>query len=82
MATLLSIFRPVPPVIRRRAKELLDSIRTTIKAEAMGHDQEEPVTNTSVVDMPNQSSVATAAVSSDQIAGNAPASSSHLWSHG
>lgn len=31
MASLLSVFHPVPPVIRRRAKELLDTIRDTIK---------------------------------------------------
>jgi hypothetical protein len=32
MAALLAIFHPVPPVIRKRAKELLDAIRTTVKA--------------------------------------------------
>ena len=31
MASLLSVFHPVPPVIRRRAKELLDTIRDTMK---------------------------------------------------
>ncbi|KAI0671048.1 hypothetical protein C8Q78DRAFT_1190600 [Trametes maxima] len=31
MAGLLSVFRPVPPVIQRRAKELLDAIRETVK---------------------------------------------------
>ncbi|KAI0739418.1 hypothetical protein C8Q80DRAFT_1198600 [Daedaleopsis nitida] len=31
MAAFLSIFRPVPPVIRRRAKELLDTIRDAAK---------------------------------------------------
>ena len=32
MAALLSVFHPVPPVIRRRAKELLDTIRDAVKA--------------------------------------------------
>ena len=31
MAALLSVFHPVPPVIRRRAKELLDTIRDAVK---------------------------------------------------
>ncbi|KAH9939788.1 ribonuclease H-like domain-containing protein [Epithele typhae] len=31
MAALLSVFRPVPPVIRRRAKDLLDAIRGAVK---------------------------------------------------
>ncbi|GBE85266.1 Exosome complex exonuclease rrp6 [Sparassis crispa] len=33
MAALLSVFHPVPPVIRRRTKELLDAIRDTVKAQ-------------------------------------------------
>ncbi|OBZ71400.1 Exosome complex exonuclease rrp6 [Grifola frondosa] len=33
MAALLSVFRPVPPVMRRRAKELLDAIRETVKRQ-------------------------------------------------
>jgi exosome complex exonuclease RRP6 len=35
MATLLNIFRPVPPIIRRRARELLDTIKDAV-AEALG----------------------------------------------
>ncbi len=35
MAALLSVFHPVPPVIRRRAKELLDAIRDAVK-QALG----------------------------------------------
>ena len=31
MAALLSVFHPVPPIIRRRAKELLDAIRDSVK---------------------------------------------------
>lgn len=31
MAALLAIFRPVPPLIRTRAKELLETIRATVK---------------------------------------------------
>ncbi|KAI0823218.1 hypothetical protein BC628DRAFT_1325541 [Trametes gibbosa] len=31
MAALLSVFHPPPPIIRRRAKELLDAIRETVK---------------------------------------------------
>lgn len=31
MAALLSVVRPVPAVIRRRAKELLDAIRNAVK---------------------------------------------------
>ena len=32
MAALLAVFHPVPPVIRRRAKELLDTIRQAVKS--------------------------------------------------
>ena len=31
MAALLTVFHPTPPVIRRRAKELLDAIRDAVK---------------------------------------------------
>lgn len=31
MAGLLRMFHPVPPVVRRRAKELLDAIRDCVK---------------------------------------------------
>lgn len=31
MAALLAVFHPVPPVIKRRARELLDAIRDTVK---------------------------------------------------
>lgn len=41
MAALLSVFHPVPPVIRRRAKELLDAIRDTVKG-ALGPTAETP----------------------------------------
>ncbi|KAH9922677.1 uncharacterized protein B0H18DRAFT_1017430 [Fomitopsis serialis] len=34
MAALLSVFHPVPPVVRRRAKELLDAIRDAVKGAA------------------------------------------------
>lgn len=31
MAALLSTFQPVPPVVRRRGRELLDAIRDAVK---------------------------------------------------
>ena len=31
MAALLSVFHPVPAVVRRRSKELLDTIRNSVK---------------------------------------------------
>ncbi|KAI0643061.1 ribonuclease H-like domain-containing protein [Trametes meyenii] len=41
MAGLLSVFRPVPPVVQRRAKELLDAIREAVqRALGMGGSAE------------------------------------------
>lgn len=36
MASLLAVFHPVPPVVRRRVKELLDAIRAAMK-DALGN---------------------------------------------
>lgn len=36
MATLLSLLHPVPPVVRRRGKELLDAIRDVMKEQLGG----------------------------------------------
>ncbi|EPQ54765.1 hypothetical protein GLOTRDRAFT_77494 [Gloeophyllum trabeum ATCC 11539] len=41
MAALLGSFQPVPPVIRRRAKELLDGIKEVVK-EALGTSAAKP----------------------------------------
>ncbi|KAI1789123.1 hypothetical protein LXA43DRAFT_1096686 [Ganoderma leucocontextum] len=50
MAALLSVFRPAPPIIRRRAKELLDAIRNAVKgalgAAGPASSSAEPVTST------------------------------------
>ncbi|KAL0062975.1 exosome nuclease subunit [Marasmius tenuissimus] len=39
MAALLRVFHSVPPVIRRRAKELLDTIRSAVKDQLEGEAQ-------------------------------------------
>ncbi|OCH91136.1 hypothetical protein OBBRIDRAFT_753802 [Obba rivulosa] len=41
MAALLALFRPVPPVVRRRAQELLDTVRAAVKG-ALGEPAAAP----------------------------------------
>ena len=89
MAALLSVFHPVPPVIRRRAKELLDTIRDAVKG-ALGSgsaaensaEADTTTTNTeaeaearmSIDDTPAAVVASTSIVSS--------ASSDSLWANG
>jgi exosome complex exonuclease RRP6 len=87
-AALLAIFRPVPPVVRRRAKELLDTIREAVR-EALGEGSApKPVTAavtvSSTVPAPlakNQANVA--AVAPMEVDSESPAqTASHMWPTG
>ncbi|EMD39730.1 hypothetical protein CERSUDRAFT_112032 [Gelatoporia subvermispora B] len=78
MAALLALFRPVPPVVRRRAQELLDTVRAAVK-EALGGPVEVPATEvveTEKVDSDVREEVDTEAVEVEATPANKDAS---LW---
>jgi exosome complex exonuclease RRP6 len=81
MATFLAAFKSIPPVIRRRAKELLDIIQETLKeyhdsvkiAEAAELDTIVP--SESAQDTPRVDAEVMASTSTDML-------NSRLWSKG
>lgn len=87
MAALLSVFRPVPPLVRTKAASLLDLIRNTIKehlsqSEAVSKegddskmDIEEPTTAAKLT-----CAESTRVVPSIAVGANPAESSSSLWS--
>ncbi|PCH40326.1 hypothetical protein WOLCODRAFT_162269 [Wolfiporia cocos MD-104 SS10] len=94
MAALLSIFRPVPQVIRRRSKELFDAIQDAIKQERGKSDSHPtadviiPSQSVQVADVPvaGASTSVVDAVRAEETAepGSSSASGSKLtslWSH-
>ncbi|KAH9829634.1 uncharacterized protein C8Q71DRAFT_717962 [Rhodofomes roseus] len=92
MAALLSAFHPVPPVIRRRSKELLDAIRQAVK-EAQGATKTAPADARANASVARAAAAATDAPDGDiemSAAGEValdptsagPASSTDLWAHG
>ena len=87
MAALLSLFHPVPPVVRRRSKELLDAIREAVKSV---QDAAEPQVSPEAALVQADAPVAEAAADVEMDAaeaatassGRAEASSTDLWDHG
>ena len=85
MAALLSVFHPVPPVIRRRAKELLDAIRDAAKsALGAGAAPSSSMVETSAPEMSTTMVVdeANAAVVEESYATSSSKSTQSLWSIG
>ncbi|KII90883.1 hypothetical protein PLICRDRAFT_39491 [Plicaturopsis crispa FD-325 SS-3] len=79
MAALMSIFQSVPPVLRRRARELLDAIKATVQQRA-GTKSSEPMH--AVVET-NEKTSSQMDVVADSVVPSAPkeAATSQLWSH-
>lgn len=90
MASLLAIFHPVPPVVRRRSKELLDAIRETVKQQLGGPSNTEAAAYAAVVACPDGGEPAKQVEAVLVTAGDVmhtdedpfSATSTALWSHG
>ena len=89
MAALLSLFHPVPPVVRRRSKELLDAIREAVKSvQDAANAQAAPEAALVPADAPVAEAAAQADVemgaaeAAAASSGRAEASSTDLWAHG
>lgn len=88
MAALLSLFHPVPPVVRRRSKELLDAIRGAAKnVQDAAKAQAAPEATLAPADAPVAEAAAQEEVEMDVAeaaapsSGRAEASSTDLWAH-
>ena len=87
MAALLSLFHPVPPVVRRRSKELLNAIREAVKSvQDAANAQTVPEAALVPADAPVAEAAADVEMDDAEAAtassGRAEASSTDLWDHG
>ncbi|KAH7923828.1 hypothetical protein BV22DRAFT_557849 [Leucogyrophana mollusca] len=77
VAALLSIFQPVPPVLRRRAKELLDAVKDAVARHATNGIIPPPVASTEDVVIEVEVNTASAPVETSPSITNT--ASSRLW---